>query len=333
MRNVRIPPKSQWSIFGDTYNGVPNPNTVLVHGYPTRYHGPNFTVPQQSYAYRLKPYARAPFLGIDGLGQAPGILSRIASAIRGRRVKRPSRSPAFAAQRIPLAPPTAPDPDAPGPAPPCMNPWPLAWALWDVDEVWNDYSAITDLCADDLPRDDAGKVMRFKYFRAVKNIRAAIAWGAGRMNFRWCRDTYSLDTEYIPDIELLHLKEMAVRAGMSDCSPWPTREKLAMLQQKARERVLPLMAALRRPMPVSGLGEPGGDIPHRWFSALVGGTAGVLAAPNKNSQLAYVGIGALSGALLGNVGSAAMVAAAAGSKVMNAPLPKLELSRGAGAKL
>ena len=146
MRNVRIPPKTQWSIFGDTYGGVPNPNTVLVHGYPTRYHGPNFTVPQQGYGYRLRPYARAPFLGIEGLGQ-------------------------------------------------------------------------------------------FEFME------------------------------------------------------------------------------------------------HRVFTAIVGGLAGVLAAPNKKSQIAYVGIGALAGALIGNVGTTAVIAAAAGSRLLNAPLPEIEVAARRGSNV
>jgi hypothetical protein len=134
MRNVRIPPKARWSIFGDTYGGVPSPNTVMVHGYPTRYHGPNFTVPMQSYDYHLRPYARAPFLGFD---------------------------------------------------------------------------------------------------------------------------------------------------------------------------------------------EP--NVPYRWISALMGGAAGMLAAPSKGSQLAYVGIGALTAGLLGPLGVYGIVAAATASKVMSKPLPALEL--------
>lgn len=52
------------SIFGDTYDGVPTPNTVVQHGYPTRFHGPNFLVPQLGHQFRYRPYARAPFLGL-----------------------------------------------------------------------------------------------------------------------------------------------------------------------------------------------------------------------------------------------------------------------------
>lgn len=56
------------SIFGDTYGGVPNPNVPMVHGYPTRYHGPIFTVPQAGYQYAPATYIKAPFLGLDGIG-------------------------------------------------------------------------------------------------------------------------------------------------------------------------------------------------------------------------------------------------------------------------
>lgn len=56
------------SIFGDTYGGVPNPNVPFVHGYPTRFHGPIFTVPQAGYQYTPATYIRAPFMGFDGLG-------------------------------------------------------------------------------------------------------------------------------------------------------------------------------------------------------------------------------------------------------------------------
>lgn len=64
---VRTPPTppDQNSIFGDTYGGVPNPNTIVAHGYPTRYHGPIWTVPQAGHRYVGQTYTRAPFLGFD----------------------------------------------------------------------------------------------------------------------------------------------------------------------------------------------------------------------------------------------------------------------------
>lgn len=55
------------SIFGDTYNGVPNPLVPVAHGYPTRFHGPIFVWPQPGYEYAPATYAKAPFLGF---GQA-----------------------------------------------------------------------------------------------------------------------------------------------------------------------------------------------------------------------------------------------------------------------
>ena len=53
------------SIYGDTYNGVPNPMVPHVHPYPTRYHGANFNYPQPGWRYMPAPYARSPF---DGFG-------------------------------------------------------------------------------------------------------------------------------------------------------------------------------------------------------------------------------------------------------------------------
>jgi hypothetical protein len=57
------------SIFGDTYDGVPNPNVPHVHPYPTRYHGPNWTIPNVAQnSYRIRPYAVPPY---SGFGAAP----------------------------------------------------------------------------------------------------------------------------------------------------------------------------------------------------------------------------------------------------------------------
>jgi hypothetical protein len=57
------------SIFGDTYDGVPNPNVPHVHPYPTRYHGPNWTIPNAAQStYRIRPYAVPPYAGF---GAAP----------------------------------------------------------------------------------------------------------------------------------------------------------------------------------------------------------------------------------------------------------------------
>ena len=61
-------PPTRDSIFGDTYGGVPNPNVPHVHPWPTRYHGPNYTVPGQPNAYVERPYAKVPYFGI---GAAP----------------------------------------------------------------------------------------------------------------------------------------------------------------------------------------------------------------------------------------------------------------------
>ena len=62
-------PPSQDSIFGDTYGGVPNPNVPHRHPWPTRYHGPIWTVPDAAQnQYAPRPYARPPFMG---MGAAP----------------------------------------------------------------------------------------------------------------------------------------------------------------------------------------------------------------------------------------------------------------------
>lgn len=51
------------SIFGDTYNGVPNPQIPHTHPYPTRYHGPIFTTPKFGLPFKANPYASAPYSG------------------------------------------------------------------------------------------------------------------------------------------------------------------------------------------------------------------------------------------------------------------------------
>lgn len=56
----------RYSIFGDTYKGVPNPMVPHKHPYPTRYHGPVFKYPTPGWQYNVSPYARAPFDGMDG---------------------------------------------------------------------------------------------------------------------------------------------------------------------------------------------------------------------------------------------------------------------------
>jgi hypothetical protein len=65
-------PPTRDSIFGDTYGGVPNPMVPHRHPWPTRYHGPIYTVPGVAKpSYRMRPYARAPYMGTNGLGASP----------------------------------------------------------------------------------------------------------------------------------------------------------------------------------------------------------------------------------------------------------------------
>lgn len=63
MRRPGPPAPERDGIFGDTYNGVPNPMIPYQHPYPTRYHGPVFNYPTPGWRYDVAPYARAPFNG------------------------------------------------------------------------------------------------------------------------------------------------------------------------------------------------------------------------------------------------------------------------------
>jgi len=65
MKRALPPPVSQESIFGDTWGGVPNPLVPVRHGYPTRYHGPIFNVPQPAHRYIERPYQKVPFWGVE----------------------------------------------------------------------------------------------------------------------------------------------------------------------------------------------------------------------------------------------------------------------------
>jgi len=59
------------SVFGDTSEGVPNPQVPHEHPYPTRYHGPIWREPQATYPFKTNDYALAPYAGFgspDGLG-------------------------------------------------------------------------------------------------------------------------------------------------------------------------------------------------------------------------------------------------------------------------
>lgn len=74
MKRALPPPPERNSIYGDTYDGVPNPNVAVTHGYPTRFHGPIWAYPMPGYTYVPTPYTKAPFLGF---GQAEsGITTR-----------------------------------------------------------------------------------------------------------------------------------------------------------------------------------------------------------------------------------------------------------------
>ena len=69
-----------WDIFRGTQDGVPNPYTIIQHGYPTRFHGPMFNYPGLAYQYMERPYALAPFLGVDDDNGASAGLSEFMSS-------------------------------------------------------------------------------------------------------------------------------------------------------------------------------------------------------------------------------------------------------------
>jgi hypothetical protein len=52
------------SIFGPTYNGVPNPQIPFKHKYPTRYHGSTWNWPEFKRTYVENPNGVPPFLGV-----------------------------------------------------------------------------------------------------------------------------------------------------------------------------------------------------------------------------------------------------------------------------
>lgn len=74
------------SIFGDTYAGVPNPLVAHHHPWPTRFHGPIYTVPGVANpSYRERDYAKAPYMGVGAIDLnatgAPPIDAMIGGAI------------------------------------------------------------------------------------------------------------------------------------------------------------------------------------------------------------------------------------------------------------
>mgnify|MGYP006992515553 CR=1 FL=1 len=62
------------SVFGDTAEGVPNPQVPHEHPYPTRYHGPMWAEPQATYPFKVNDYALAPYAGFgaDPAGPTTG---------------------------------------------------------------------------------------------------------------------------------------------------------------------------------------------------------------------------------------------------------------------
>lgn len=72
----------QDSVFGHTYQGVPNPQVPFEHPYPSRYHGPIFTEPRFGLPFQANPYAMAPFSGeLSQAQSAADFKSRIKGTI------------------------------------------------------------------------------------------------------------------------------------------------------------------------------------------------------------------------------------------------------------
>lgn len=75
------------SIFGDTYDGVPNPQIPIQHPWPTRYHGPIFTTPRFGMPFAARPYARAPYSGLGAsepfIVEHPFLAAAAAGAVAG----------------------------------------------------------------------------------------------------------------------------------------------------------------------------------------------------------------------------------------------------------
>ncbi len=65
------------TIFGNTYNGVPNPVVPHMHEYPTRFHGPVWRTPDVSkISYRPSPYMvnfRAPVAGMGAMASSASL--------------------------------------------------------------------------------------------------------------------------------------------------------------------------------------------------------------------------------------------------------------------
>lgn len=58
----------QRSIFGDVSRGVANPNIPYKHAYPTRFHGPIWTQPEDVPRYQPASYAVPPYAGFGCAG-------------------------------------------------------------------------------------------------------------------------------------------------------------------------------------------------------------------------------------------------------------------------
>ena len=75
------------TIFGNTYNGVPNPVVPHVHEYPTRFHGSVWKTPDASrFTYKKSPYMVNLRRGVSGMGAADFVSSLTGSPTGGSSV-------------------------------------------------------------------------------------------------------------------------------------------------------------------------------------------------------------------------------------------------------
>ena len=90
----QIPTPEHQSIFTDTHHGVLNPNIPHTHPYPTRFHGPVYTVPTFGLPYRQQswqvpaglptpPAPRRPCIGCSGFGAEASLTSEDLKTAKG----------------------------------------------------------------------------------------------------------------------------------------------------------------------------------------------------------------------------------------------------------
>jgi hypothetical protein len=184
-------------------------------------------------------------------------------------------------------------------------------AFWDPNTIWNVW---VYQCS--------GKEMApASCVAALDNIRAALQYLGIRVGDLNYGDTWETG-------DLFAHREFEERfMGKTEGHPLPSLPSLQAMQVAVENKRKHLRSVARRPfaMRVSGLGDMSEIVQSRWFDAIVGAAAGILASPSRDSELVYGGVGALAAALFGKVGIAVVVGAAAGSKMLKQPLPRFDL--------